>query len=240
LIYSTTPRFLKYQYDLNVRTRGTHQAECPICGFSGVFSNFGRPPRPNAKCPSCGSLERHRLFFQFFLTHHKVNQTYIKPKVLHFAAEPVLERILRPFFGINYQTADLTVASDLKLNIEDMKLASNSVSTIICMHVLEHVDDEKALSEMFRVMSHNAYLILAFPIIEGWESTYENKDITTEEGRLIHFGQADHVKYYGRDVRERIKNQGFAIVEEFTGSPEMCIRFNLQRGEKIFLCEKIE
>jgi SAM-dependent methyltransferase len=166
------------------------------------------------------------------------NKSFIKPKILHFAAEAILEEILRPHFGDSYKTADLIVRADLKLDIENIQLESESVSTIICMHVLEHVDDQKSLSEMFRILSHNSFIILAFPIIEAWSSTYENPDIDTDEGRLIHFGQADHIKYYGRDVRTRIQTHGFNIVDEITGSPEMCVQFGLQRGEIIFLCQK--
>src|SRR5262245_60486753 len=44
------------------KSRGTHDAECSVCGFIGFFKAFGSPPRWNAQCPSCGSLERHRQF----------------------------------------------------------------------------------------------------------------------------------------------------------------------------------
>jgi hypothetical protein len=238
LLHKISPKFVRYQYDLNVRTRGTHVVECPICEFRGVFKNFGMPPRLNALCPNCGSLERHRLFFLFFLLNHKAKNSFIKAKILHFAAEPILEDILRPMFGTDYQTADLLVEADLKIDIENIQLESDSVQTIICMHVLEHVDDKKSLSEMFRVLSQKSFLILAFPVIEGWASTYENANINTDEGRLIHFGQADHIKYFGRDVRSRIQDHGFIIVDELTGSPEMCVKYGLQRGEVLFLCKK--
>ena len=238
IIYKVLPKFVRYQYELNVRTRGTHVVECPICEFRGVFENFGTPPRLNALCPNCGSLERHRLFFLSFLSNHKPKVPFIKARILHFAAEPILELVLRRMFGTDYQTADLLVEADLKIDIEKIQLESNSFSTIICMHVLEHVDDKKALAEMFRVLSPNSILILAFPIIEGWASTYENVEIETDEERLIHFGQADHIRFYGRDVRSRIENQGFIILEEFTGSPEMCVKYGLQRGEVLLLCHK--
>ena len=37
---------------------------CPVCerGFRKFFE-FGVNPRPNAQCPGCGSLERHRLLW---------------------------------------------------------------------------------------------------------------------------------------------------------------------------------
>ena len=40
---------------------------CPVCGRNvRRFLPFGAPPRPDAKCPACGSLERHRLVWIFF------------------------------------------------------------------------------------------------------------------------------------------------------------------------------
>jgi hypothetical protein len=34
---------------------------CPICDYRGVFISVGHPPRWDARCPGCGSRERHRL-----------------------------------------------------------------------------------------------------------------------------------------------------------------------------------
>ena len=237
-MYKRLPKFIINQHSIHVRTRGTHEASCPICGFRGFFKNFGTPPRLNALCPSCGSLERHRLFFLFLLPNKKAHPEYIQPEILHFAPEPILEAIFRPIFGDEYRTADLNNRSDLKIDIENIQLESSSYSTIICLHVLEHVDDTKALSEMYRIMKQDSFLILAFPIIEGWDTTYENAQIDTAEARRIHFGQDDHIKYYGKDVKERIERHGFRIVQEITGSPKMCIDFHLQRGEKLFICKK--
>ena len=43
--------------------QGLHPRECPYCGYLGKFVAFGNPPRYDAKCPQCGSLEQHRIFF---------------------------------------------------------------------------------------------------------------------------------------------------------------------------------
>jgi len=224
--------------DLYSRTRGTHVANCPICGFRGVFKNFGYPPRINALCPRCNSLERHRLFYYFFFKDRIPDSRYLKSKVLHFAAEPILEELMRTAFDSNYVTADLSLKSDLQLDIENLEIESDSIGTVICMHVLEHVNDEKALSELFRILEKESYLILAFPIIEAWDKTYENPDILSKRDRLIHFGQVDHIKYYGKDVRVRIEKHGFQIVKEMMATPELCIEHNFIRGEKIFICKK--
>src|SRR5690348_2662632 len=39
---------------------------CPLCNEDHRFLTTGLPPRLNACCPSCGSLERHRLLGLYF------------------------------------------------------------------------------------------------------------------------------------------------------------------------------
>ena len=203
--------------------------ECPICGFIGTFRTYGRPPRIDAMC-KCGSLERHRLFWMWLA------DARIQEPVLHFAPEQVLERRLRERLK-DYRTADLFKRADLTLNLEQIQLNDSSVSTIICNHVLEHVDDVKALSEMFRVLKPTGQLIVSLPLIEGWDQTYEDASVKTEDGRWAHFGQGDHVRYYGRDFRARLEAPGF-VVSEFTADGASSVRFGLIRGEKVFLCTK--
>ena len=54
------------------------------------------------------------------------------------------------------------------------------------------------------------------PIVEGWASTYENPSIVSEQERHIHFGQFDHVRYYGADIRDRAAGQAspFPIIRQ--------------------------
>jgi hypothetical protein len=112
--------------------------ECNICGFSGWFGVFGRPPRLDAECPNCLSLERHRLMM-LAITGDLLK---VEPKnVLHFAPEPVMEKLFRARWGGGYQTADLFQPADLKLNLETIDLPDARVDLIIANHVLEHVDD---------------------------------------------------------------------------------------------------
>lgn len=156
--------------------------------------------------------------------------------ILHFAAEPFLRKHLSTRYGEHYRTADLFQQDvDLQLDLHDIDLPDRSVGTILASHVLEHVDDKKALAELYRILAPGGLLLCAVPIVETWANSYENAAITTPLERELHFGQSDHVRYYGRDLRERIATAGFEAVEEITGSPEECAEYGLMRGEILFV-----
>ncbi len=213
---------------------GVHPRECNICGRVGRFLAFGMPPRFDARCPKCGSLERHRLE-AIWLGQNKAiiaNNT-----VLHFAPESVLSELLLPV-ARKYIAADLDGRRGATvLNMENIALDDASVDLIVCNHVLEHVDDAKALSEFYRVLSPGGIALLMFPVIEGWSRTYENPQVATERDRIVHFGQADHIRFYGQDVRERIRAAGFELTEFTAEEPEVT-RLALARGEKVFVARK--
>lgn len=206
---------------------------CPICGYTGYFAPVGQPPRLEAKCPQCGSKERHRLFWLWFAGR----QDKLAEPILHFAPERTLAERLRKIYP-EYRTADLYRDADLELDIENIDLPDGSQNTVICNHVLEHVDDRKALGELARVLSPAGRLICSVPIIEGWEETYENDAVTAPQERALHFGQKGHVRYYGRDFRDRLREAGFTRLEEITAEGAAVVEFGLWRGEKIFVCSK--
>ncbi|HER25177.1 MAG TPA: class I SAM-dependent methyltransferase [Candidatus Atribacteria bacterium] len=50
---------------------------------------------------------------------------------------------------------------NIRLDIADMNFEDNFFDVIICTHVLEHVkDDQKAISELFRVLKPGGEAIL--------------------------------------------------------------------------------
>jgi SAM-dependent methyltransferase len=134
-------------------------------------------------------------------------------------------------------TADLNQRADLKLNIEKIALPDSSFDVVICSHVLEHVNDLSALAELYRILRQNGLAILMVPLIEGWMHTYEDDGIHSEADREIHFGQFDHVRYYGSDFRTRVLSAGFLLDEYYRGGADS-VRFGLYRGERIFLANK--
>ena len=207
---------------------------CPICGYHGKFKPwFGITLVRDNACPQCDCHPRQRLFWLWFAE----DKSKLQEPILHFAPEKSLSERFKKLYP-QYQTADLYAKADLKLNLEKIDLPSGSYNTIICNHVLEHVDDFKAMREMYRVLSDTGRLICSVPIIEGWESTYENTAITAETEREQHFDQRDHVRYYGRDFRDRLKSAGFNQIEEVTANGVQAAEYGLIRGEKFFICSK--
>ena len=216
---------------------------CNICKFKGYFKLWGKPLRIDALCPNCGSLERHRLLKLAIDKNFIKNFNNENSFVLHFAAEPILKKILSNKFN-NYHTADLKVGpnferADLKLDIEKINIQDKKYDFVIANHVLEHVNDHKAASELSRILKDNGILICMVPIIEGWATTYENDNIVDEKDRWLHFGQNNHLRYYGKDFRKRISNGGFDLITEITASGDDVIKYSLIRGEKVFIFQKL-
>lgn len=205
-----------------------------MCGYRGRFQAAGRPRRIDARCPKCGSAERYRLFALWLDRHGRALST---ARVLHFAPEKGLAKLLKGRVGA-YQSADITPGkAEIVRNIEAIEEPDASFDCVVCSHVLEHVDDKKALAEVYRVLKPGGVALIMLPVIEGWSKTYENKAVTTPEDRMRHYGQSDHVRYYGADVRDRIRAAGFKL-SEFTAEGEDVLTYGLARGEKVFVATK--
>ena len=67
------------------------------------------------------------------------------------------------------------------------------------------------MGEMYRVLKPGGTLLVTVPIKETLAQTYENPDVTSPRQRAEHFGQWDHVRYYGVDVADRLRAVGFDV-----------------------------
>jgi SAM-dependent methyltransferase len=227
-------RSLKYLSRSMRRAFGKFPRECSLCGYHGKFLGYGYPYVCDIYCPKCGSLERHRLL-------HLANrdQRFFAGKdVLHFAPEAAVRGLVLAENPKSYVTADLFAAGvDRKENIEALTIADRAFDVVICLHVLEHVDDRAAIAELYRVLRPGGLLIAMFPIVEGWDETFEDRSKSSAEERLLYFGQHDHARYFGRDARARLAVPGFAV-EEYTAVEPNVSRYGLARGEKVFICRR--
>ena len=184
---------------------------CPVCGKSSHrFRYYGIPPREDAECVHCGALERHRLLWLFL--HKRTNLFNGQPKkMLHIAPEPCFESKLKNLLGNDYLTADLFNPSAMvKMDITDIQYPNQSFDVIYCSHVLEHIpDDKQAMRELFRVLKNDGWAILLVPVTS--DKTFEDSSIVDPEDRLKVFGQKDHVRRYGPDYVERLRDVGFIV-----------------------------
>jgi hypothetical protein len=60
-------------------------------------------------------------------------------------------------------------------------------------------------------MKKGGWGILQVPMKNSLEKTYEDFTITDPKERQKHFGQYDHVRWYGMDYFERLKSVGFSV-----------------------------
>ncbi len=186
--------------------------KCPICGkHLRGFLPFGLHPRPNAKCPFCESLERHRSLWLF--VSDRTNLLSGGLTVLHLAPERCLRTKLSRLSGIHYVAADLDpTLAGIRLDVQLIPFKNDSFDCILCSHVLEHVpDDQKAMREIFRVLKLGGWAILQVPLDGSRDETFEDPNITSPEERERVFGQRDHVRIYGKDYNQRLANAGFVI-----------------------------
>ncbi len=206
-----------YHYVRALRYHG-RAVECPLC--RGTFRRFlpaGQPPRPHALCPRCGTLERHRLVWRYLAERTRLLSTPLR--LLHVAPEPALERALRRVPRLEYISADFASPDvDVRLDLTKLPFADGTIDAILCSHVLEHIpDDRAAMRELRRVLAPDGWAILVVPIDESRETTYEDPSIVEPEERERAFGQADHVRWYGRDYLDRLREAGFAVEAEDFG-----------------------
>ena len=190
--------------------------------------------RENALSPGTLSLERHR---QMWLYLQSETDFFTKNyKVLHIAPEQEFLRKFKKMKNLDYTSADLfSPIVDVKADILDLPFADESFDVVICNHVLEHIeDDRKAMSELYRVMKKGGWGILQVPMKNSLEKTYEDFSITDPKERQKHFGQYDHVRWYGMDYFDRLKSVGFDAEANFHSqkfSEEDIKRFGLNKNE---------
>lgn len=136
----------------------------------------------------------------------------IAGRVLHFAAEPALSRVLRERAD-EYVTTDIEGEVDVSADIVDLPFEDGRWDVIVCSHVLEHVpDDDRAIRQLRRVLAPGGTAVVMVPRVSG-RPTDEDPTITSPGERARRFGQADHVRLYGDDLEDRLRRGGFGRVE---------------------------
>jgi SAM-dependent methyltransferase len=222
------------------RLRGD-AVECPCCG--GRFREFmpGRDPN-NPICPRCGAQARHRALWLYL--HERTHLFDGKGlRVLHFAPERALGQRLAAAPGIRYVSADLDAPDAMEhFDITDIPHEDGSFDAILCIHVLEHVEDDRAaMRELRRILAPDGFAIVLVPLDLGRPDTYEDPSITDPAERERAFWQADHLRLYGQDFPDRLREAGFEVTVDRwvrTLDPSTIQRHGLFPLEDMYVCRK--
>lgn len=210
----------------------------PIDGksFRKLLPYGYKKQRPNALSPSTLSLERHRLMWLYLREETDFFTKDSQQNVLHIAPEQCFYKRFRKQKNLEYITSDLdSPLADVRADICNLPFEDNEFDVIFCNHVLEHIpDDEKAIAELYRVMKPGGWGIFQVPQDINRKETFEDDSITNKEERTRIFGQYDHVRVYGLDYFDRLREAGFTVKEiDYTKkiAPDLLERYALQKGE---------
>jgi SAM-dependent methyltransferase len=248
LIRFVPRKYLQLFTGIGLKTLGVfyagNQVACPICRkHYKKFLPYGRlNPRPNALCPNCLSLERHRLIWVYL--EEKTNFFNDKLSVLHIAPEPCFMKRFEKQHGDTYITADIeSPLAKVKMDIHQIPFPENHFDVVLCNHVLEHVaDDIKAMSEIQRVLKPGGYAILQVPFFSPVPAvTFEDNSITDPREREKIFGQDDHIRKFGKDYANRIERSGLtAEASAFAAelNEDKVLRYGLVRNEILYIGRK--
>jgi predicted SAM-dependent methyltransferase len=209
-----------------------NRKQCPLC--EKKLRKFISLKNGETLCPFCGSLSRHRRLY-----------TLITPllipgiRVLDFSPPLYFYKKLKSFRGIHYLTTDYEgeFIADLHLDITNINLPANSIDLILCYHILEHIqDDEKAMSELFRILNPSGKCFIQTPFKQG--NIYEDESKRSKEERRKHFGQEDHVRIYSiTGLISRLEKEGFKVTT-LSFSDEQDNYFGFDKTENVLLCTK--
>lgn len=206
------------------------------------FLNYGyENTRKNVLAPGTLSLERHRLLWLYL----KNETSFFKSplKVLHVAPEQCFYHLFKNLKNLQYTTTDLySPLADVKADVCNLPFESESFDVVFCNHVLEHVvEDQKALTELYRVLKPSGFGIFQVPQDYNRQQTYEDFSITNPAERKIHFGQYDHVRVYGLDFFDKLKSVGFKVspfVVDKQFTKEQITQYALMQAEILPVCFK--
>jgi len=205
-------------------------------GFRSFLPYGYGKQRNNVLSPSTLSLERHRLLWLYLKNDTDFFTKNLK--VLHFAPEQAFYKRFRKLKNLEYVTTDLnSPLADVKADICDLPFTDNEFDVILCNHVLEHIpDDTKAMKELYRILKPGGYGVFQIPQDLSREKTFEDNSITDKKERAKIFGQYDHVRIYGRDYFDKLRDIGFKVEEvDYTSklSENEITKYCLAKGEII-------
>jgi len=214
------------------------QVECPVCDRH--YRKFARFHGEHDQCPGCSSLMRHRAIVLYLLDVLKLGERELA--LLHIGPAESVSGRLSSLESLDYLSADLEPGiADVQADITDLYFDPSSFDFVLCVHVLEHVpEDRKAISELYRVLRPGGTALIQVPP-SNLEVTAEDPSVTDPRERERLFGQFDHVRLCGSDYKGRLEEPGFDVeMVDYPAllEPSTRARYGLRVGEPFYVCVK--
>ncbi len=229
----------------NANGRG-NQVACPCCGWQGyafLSLDCGRFTVPQVACPQCLAHERHR-FMHLFLERRPPAFLTEAATILHLAPEADLRRLIDArglarcistdyAHGIYQHILKRVPGPAFVSDIHHLPLAEGSIDGLFCLHVLEHVqDDRDAIRNMYRVLRTGGEAVLMVPFMMDQTET-EEYDAPNPE-------LFDHVRGYSPvDFKDRLAPFTYEeVTPQSIFSESEIERFKIPDSQVIYLCRK--
>ncbi len=208
---------------------------CSCCGAGAhAFVHLGNHQETlwNHACPSCDSRGRHRGL-ALLLPKLLADRPGVR-RILHFAPEAVLSKVLNEGRRVEYHTTDLR-GPDCDFPGEDiqrLRFRDGEYDLVVCNQVIEHVpDDRAAICEISRIISPDGLAVITVPC--DW------REARTQEFRRVRPG--GHYRHYGRDFADRL-GEAFESVEVFDlhtlDAAPTGLSYGIRKTEMAFLCTR--
>lgn len=216
---------------------------CPCCGWhlrAFTRGGFSLRTRKNGYCPRCNAKARHRRLWIFL--QEETNLFEDRLRVFHVSPKYAVSRRLSRLSNLEYIAGDIANRPNatVRMDLTAVPLGTGSIDAVICVHVLEHITDDKAaINEMHRILRPGGWALISVPIRLD-RPTYEDATIVTAAEREAAFGETTHVRYYGFDLIDRLRAAGFdvALYEASAVDDDVKSRYGLLDDENIFLSRK--
>ncbi|HSJ35520.1 MAG TPA: class I SAM-dependent methyltransferase, partial [Acidimicrobiia bacterium] len=163
-------------------------------------------------------------------------------RIFHVSPKYAVSRRLSRLDNLEYIAGDIANRPNttVRMDLTAVPLKSASVDAIICVHVLEHIiEDKAAITEMHRILRPGGWAVISVPLRLD-RPTYEDATIVTAAAREAAFGETTHVRYYGYDFIDRLEAAGFevALHEARAIDDDERDRYGLLDDENIFFCRR--
>lgn len=216
---------------------------CPCCGWrlrAFTHGNTSLKVRPNGYCARCNSKARHRRNWLYL--ESKTNLFADQLRLLHVSPKYALSRRFIKMPNLDYVGVDRDGRPNIrqKVDITAIPFDANTFDAIICIHVLEHIEqDRQAMRELFRVLKPEGWAVISVPLRLD-QKTFEDPTIVAPEERQRAFGEEQHVRVYGYDLTERLEECGFQVQLDLSKNidPRTRDKYGLLDNENIFYCTK--